>query len=168
MHGSYNPRASEANRSIKPICPWPAALSDVRQPPNPTFLPTFHHRTMTTPDHTDQLANINSKILTEGETLPAVKLKDGSTVQTGTVAAMLRNIDLYNSGLRGQVEMELQLAIPTLFKVGLFDLFPPHEWVAGANAGRTYSAGSPESMSPRVRPDTSLQRTTFLRAEFLR
>lgn len=82
------------------------------------------------------LAKINQKILAEGETLPAVKLKDGSAVQTGTVATMLHNVQLYNAGERGAVETELMLSVPTLIKVGLFDLFPPDDWIAGENAGR--------------------------------
>lgn len=93
---------------------------------------------MQTPEHTDKLSSVNAKILASGESLPAIKLKDGSTVQTGTVAAMLHNIALYNAGHRGQVEAELALAIPTLLKVGLFDLFPPTEWVAGNNPGRAF------------------------------
>lgn len=76
---------------------------------------------------TEQLANINKKVVEDGQNLPSVKLKDGSTVQTGTVATMLHNIQLYNSGERGAIEDELILAIPTLFKVGLFDLFPINE-----------------------------------------
>ena len=50
--------------------------------------------------HND-LAAINQKILADGESLPLVQLKDGSKVQTGTVATMLRNIELYNAGERG-------------------------------------------------------------------
>ena len=49
------------------------------------------------------------------DALPAVTLKDGSRVQTGTVATMLYNIALYNAGERGAVEEELKMAIPTLF-----------------------------------------------------
>ena len=56
-------------------------------------------------------------------------LKDGSQVQTGTVATMLHNIELYNAGQRGQIEEELKIAIPTLVKVGLFDLFEVDEWI---------------------------------------
>lgn len=82
------------------------------------------------------LAAINHKIVAAGEVLPAVTLKDGSRVQTGTVATLLHNITLYNAGERGRVETELAAAIPTLFKVGLFDLFPPAEWIAGDNPGR--------------------------------
>lgn len=86
----------------------------------------------------DRLAGINSKVVSAGETLPNVELKDGSRVQTGTVATMLYNIGLYNAGERGQVERELELAIPTLVKVGLFDLFAPQDWIDGANPGRRF------------------------------
>ena len=89
-------------------------------------------------DNTEQLGAINRKIVADGENLPAVKLKDGSRVQTGTVATMLHNISLYNAGERGEVERELELAVPTLIKVGLFDLFSPQEWVNGSNAGRKF------------------------------
>ncbi len=51
---------------------------------------------------------------------------------------MLHNIDLYNQGLREEVEQELILAIPTLIKVGLFDLFSPDEWISGDNLGRRF------------------------------
>ncbi|RPE79643.1 DUF7709 family protein [Vulcaniibacterium tengchongense] len=91
-----------------------------------------------TPAHTAELAAVNRKIVAEGESLPAVKLRDGSTVQTGTVATMLHNIALYNAGERGEVERQLALAVPTLFKVGLFELFAPEEWVRGDNPGRRY------------------------------
>jgi hypothetical protein len=88
------------------------------------------------PKHTEALNQINKKIVAQGEILPTVKLKDGSTVQTGTVATMLFNIKQYDSGVRGDVERELALSIPTLFKVGLFDLFSPEEWINGQSRGR--------------------------------
>jgi hypothetical protein len=88
------------------------------------------------PENTEQLRDINQKILAAGESLPAVQLKDGSRVQTGTVATMLHNVALYNTGARGDVERELELCVPTLVKVGLFDLFPPDEWIGGTNPGR--------------------------------
>lgn len=91
---------------------------------------------MKTPDHTAELSAINSKILAAGETLPVVQLRDGTTVQTGTVATMLRNVTRYNEGERGQIEQELEIAVPTLVAVGLFDLFSPEEWITGGNAGR--------------------------------
>lgn len=82
----------------------------------------------------DQLSVINQKVVGEGEVLPQVVLKDGSQVQTGTVATMLHNIELYNAGQRGQIEEELKIAIPTLIKVGLFDLFEVEEWIKGTEA----------------------------------
>lgn len=90
------------------------------------------------PENTEQLGTINQKIISGGETLPAVRLKDGSKVQTGTVATMLYNVDRYNAGARGDVERELELAVPTLLKVGLFTLFPPEEWIHGENPGRRF------------------------------
>ncbi|MFT4194027.1 hypothetical protein [Ottowia sp.] len=84
------------------------------------------------------LGQVNQKIVRAGEVLPAVTLLDGSRVQTGTVATMLHNIARYNAGERGDIEHELALAIPTLFKVGLFELFPPAEWIAGDNPGRAF------------------------------
>ncbi|MGO3768068.1 MAG: DUF7709 family protein, partial [Vreelandella alkaliphila] len=89
-------------------------------------------------EHTEQLAAVNQKVVGGGEVLPSVHLKDGSKVQTGTVATMLYNINLYNAGERGQVEKELELAVPTLVKVGLFDLFPIEDWIAGDNPGRRF------------------------------
>lgn len=85
-----------------------------------------------------ELSEINQKVVQDGETLPQVKLKDGSRVQTGTVATMLHNINLYNTGVRGEVEDELILAIPTLFKVGMFELFSIDEWIQGDNLGRKF------------------------------
>ena len=93
---------------------------------------------MTTIIGTKELAEINQKVVQDGEVLPQVKLKDGSRVQTGTIATMLHNINLYNAGVRGAVEEELILAIPTLFKVGMFDLFSADEWINGTNAGRRF------------------------------
>lgn len=93
---------------------------------------------MSTITGTEQLSEINQKVVQEGEVLPQVKLKDGSRVQTGTVATMLHNINLYNVGVRGAVEDELILAVPTLFKVGMFDLFTVDEWINGGNAGRKF------------------------------
>ena len=89
-------------------------------------------------DSNAQLASINQKILAVGETLPAVKLADGTAVQTGTVATMLHNVGRYNAGERGEVERELALSVPTLIKVGLFELFSPEEWMAGDNPGRHF------------------------------
>lgn len=90
------------------------------------------------PENTEQLGSINQKIIAGGESLPAVRLKDGSTVQTGTVATMLYNVNLYNEGARGEVERELELAVPTLVKIGLLKLFSPEEWISGTNPGRRF------------------------------
>ena len=89
-------------------------------------------------EHTNELASINQKIASEGEVLPTVQLKDGSRAQTGTVATMLLNVELYNKGQRGEIERELELAVPTLVKVGLFDLFTPQEWSSATNPGRSF------------------------------
>ncbi|MBB1332776.1 hypothetical protein H5154_05495 [Pseudoalteromonas sp. SR44-5] len=89
-------------------------------------------------ENTEQLATVNQKVVKDGEVLPSVHLKDGSRVQTGTVATMLYNINLYNAGERELVEKELELAVPTLVKVGLFDLFPIEDWIAGTNPGRRF------------------------------
>lgn len=91
-----------------------------------------------TVENTEQLGDINRRIVADGQALPAVQLKDGTRVQTGTVAAMLHNINRYNAGERGEVEQALQLAVPTLIKVGLFDLFAPEQWIAGDNPGRAF------------------------------
>ncbi|MCU4369542.1 DUF7709 family protein [Acinetobacter courvalinii] len=93
---------------------------------------------MSTIKGTQELSEVNQKVVQEGEVLPQVKLKDGSRVQTGTVATMLHNINLYNAGVRGAIEEELSLAVPTLFKVGMFDLFSVEEWINGTNAGRKF------------------------------
>lgn len=87
------------------------------------------------------LARVNQKILAAGETLPRVTLHDGSQVQTGTVATLLHNVALYNAAeasARGEIEHALALVIPTLVKVGLFDLFSPEEWCSGSNPGRHF------------------------------
>jgi hypothetical protein len=89
-------------------------------------------------NNTTDLSVINQKIVAEGEQLPLVKLKDGTSVQTGTVATMLHNVKMYNAGERGTIEAQLTAAIPTLVKVGLFDLFSIEEWVTGDNPGRKF------------------------------
>lgn len=89
-------------------------------------------------ENTDKLGTINRKVIADGEAFPAVKLKDGSRVRTGTVAAMLQNVALYDAGERGEIERELESAIPTLVKVGLFDLFSPGEWISGSSPGRRF------------------------------
>lgn len=84
------------------------------------------------------LAQVNQKILAQGEVLPGVTLKDGSRVQTGTVAAMVMNVELFNRG--EDVGDELEAAVPTLVNAGLFRLFSPEEWFAGDNRARHFLA----------------------------
>lgn len=85
-----------------------------------------------------KLSKVNQKILQENQNLPTVTLKDGTSVQTGTVAALLYNIQRYNEGERGKIEEEMRLAIPTLFKIGFFELFPPNEWISKEKFGRNF------------------------------
>ncbi|PWY80264.1 hypothetical protein BO94DRAFT_537142 [Aspergillus sclerotioniger CBS 115572] len=94
---------------------------------------------MTSP--TADLVALNSSTL--GTAMPEVTLPDGSKVQTGTVGALLINIRVYNeahaNGNRDKMETlrtALRTAIPLLQKVGMFDLFPPEEWIQGDNEGR--------------------------------
>ncbi|CAF1660404.1 unnamed protein product [Adineta ricciae] len=76
--------------------------------------------------------------LKEGTALPSLELKDGTRVQTGTVGSMLKNISLYNEGQRGEVEQLLEQCVPTLIQIGLFNLFPPEEWINTSNSGRRF------------------------------
>jgi hypothetical protein len=56
--------------------------------------------------------------------------------QGAIIAALLRNIERFNQGERGEVEQQLAQAVPMLAQIGLFELFSPGEWVRGENAGR--------------------------------
>ncbi|KAI5925430.1 hypothetical protein F4810DRAFT_79272 [Camillea tinctor] len=87
------------------------------------------------------LAALNSA--TMGVTFPEITLSDGTVVQTGTVGALLINIRAYNAAhasgdtvTKARLEESFRAALPLLHKVGLFDLFPPEEWVRGGNEGR--------------------------------
>ncbi|EHA23126.1 hypothetical protein CBS63078_4679 [Aspergillus niger] len=87
------------------------------------------------------LVALNSSTL--GTAMPEVTLPDGSKVQTGTVGALLVNIRAYNDAHAAgdkvkmdTLRMALRAAIPLLTKVGMFDLFPPEEWIQGDNEGR--------------------------------
>ncbi|CAF1238584.1 unnamed protein product [Adineta ricciae] len=86
-------------------------------------------------ERTNDVASTYCRILNvaEGASLPAVQLKDGSTVQTGTVAAMLKNIERFNNGENregDEARYELERCVPVLLKVGLFALFTPDEWIS--------------------------------------
>lgn len=98
------------------------------------------------PAGTEALAAINRSAIAPGETLPVVTLADGTRVQTGTVATLLRTIADYDAAVAAGVEAvaletlesRLAAAVPTLLHIGLFGLFPPSEWQAGASAGRRW------------------------------
>lgn len=59
-----------------------------------------------------------------------------SVMQADPLAVLLLNIERYNLGERGDVEQQLALAVPTLVKIGLFNVFSPSEWIRTDNAGR--------------------------------
>lgn len=84
------------------------------------------------------LARVNQKIQAAGETLPHATQQDSHPVPNDLVAALLHNLALYNAGTRGEVERELELAIPSLVKMGLVGLFSPEEWCNGNNPGRQF------------------------------
>lgn len=87
-----------------------------------------------------QLKGINEKILDHSEKIslavPATSNAAAPTDAVNPVTSLLHLIDLYNKGQRGRVEFELEQTIPQLFKAGLFDLFPPEDWIQGNNEGR--------------------------------
>lgn len=43
-----------------------------------------------------------------------------------------------NKKIVGEVEEQLKIAVPTLIKVGLFELFSVDEWINGQNPGRSF------------------------------
>ncbi len=68
----------------------------------------------------------------DGASLPAIRLKDDSSVQTGTVATILKNIERFNNSQNeegDEARRELERCVPVLIRVGLFDLFVPDEWI---------------------------------------
>lgn len=81
----------------------------------------------------------------EGSSLPTVQLKDGSSIQIGTVAAMLKNIEPFNNGENkegDEARIELERCIPVLIRVSLFQLFTLDEWITNNgqqdNPGRKF------------------------------
>ncbi|KAI1482319.1 hypothetical protein K445DRAFT_18309 [Daldinia sp. EC12] len=92
-------------------------------------------------DRESKLAALNSATL--GAEMPQITLPDGSKVQTGTMGALLINIRAYNEALRigdkdkqAQLEDSMRATLPLLDKVGMFELFPPEDWISGNNEGR--------------------------------
>jgi len=51
---------------------------------------------------------------------------------------MPHNVHAVQRGCQGGIEQELELSVPTLIIVGLFNLFSPAEWVSGSNPGRRF------------------------------
>ncbi|KAJ5813980.1 uncharacterized protein N7503_000730 [Penicillium pulvis] len=90
---------------------------------------------------TDALQETNNKTLgTAAGTFPVITLPDGRKVPTGTVGALLVNIKAYDEGdetIKAELEPAIQSAIPTLHKVGMFDLFAPEEWTSSRSLGRS-------------------------------
>ncbi|KAJ6002798.1 hypothetical protein N7451_005345 [Penicillium sp. IBT 35674x] len=90
---------------------------------------------------TDALQETNNKTLgTAAGTFPVITLPDGRKVPTGTVGALLVNIKAYDEGdetIKAELEPAIQSAIPTLHKVGMFDLFAPEEWISSRSLGRS-------------------------------
>jgi hypothetical protein len=60
----------------------------------------------------------------------------------------LRRGKLYDSGEHGNIERELEIAVPALLKVGLFDLFPPDECIKGGNPGRGFVGELTKNIEP--------------------
>lgn len=89
----------------------------------------------------EALQETNNKSLgTSAGTFPIITLPDGRKVPTGTVGALLVNIKAYDEGSeeqRAELEPALRSAIPTLHKVGMFDLFTPEEWASDRSLGRS-------------------------------
>lgn len=120
----------------------------------------------------DSLSDVNHRFVAKGETLPAVTLPDGSKVQTGTVGALIQNIKVYDRVSAGEriegpcnsnwqvlirltiklglsksdIEGMMELAIPTLARIGFFDLFPVKEWMASNSEGRKFVGKRSEEM----------------------
>lgn len=74
---------------------------------------------------------------------PVIKMKDGSSVPTGTIGALLVNIKAYDQAYAANdtnkmkdLEQKMVAAVPLLKKIGFFDLFSAEEWEAGANKGK--------------------------------
>lgn len=90
---------------------------------------------------TEELQASNNKTLgTAAGVFPIVTLPDGRKVPTGTVGALLANIKLYDESDatdRATLKEAIRSAIPTLYKVGMFDIFPPEDWMTSRSPGRS-------------------------------
>ena len=92
--------------------------------------------------NTASLSQINNRVLAAGQSFIPVTLKDGSTIQTGTVGALMHNIGEYNATTdeekRRQLAADMEAAVPLLMKIGLIgSLFSVDDWCAeGGSDGR--------------------------------
>ena len=92
--------------------------------------------------NTAALSQINNRVLADGQSFIPVTLKDGSTIQTGTVGALLHNISEYNATAdvdkRRQLAADIETAVPLLMKINLVGtLYSADEWSAeGGSDGR--------------------------------
>ena len=88
----------------------------------------------------ESLQETNNKTLgTTAGAFPIVTLPDGRKLPTGTVGALLVNIKSYDEATeeqRAELEPAIQSAIPTLVKIGMFNLFTPQEWASQRSPGR--------------------------------
>jgi len=69
------------------------------------------------------LASINNKITATGNAFPEIKLADGRSVQTGTIATLSYNLRRYadpavSAEEKGEIEREFEAAIPTVARLG--------------------------------------------------
>lgn len=89
----------------------------------------------------EALQETNNKTLgTTAGAFPIVTLPDGRKVPTGTVGALLVNIKAFDESddeRRVEIATAIKSAIPTLHKVGMFDLFTPDEWASESSPGRS-------------------------------
>ena len=106
--------------------------------------------------NTEKLAAVNDRLLSGGQSFQTVQLADGSSVRTGTVAALLSNIEQYNTSSneeeRRRLEGEMELAVPLAMKIGLIGrLFTVDEWCAGSsNPGRVFVGQKARELAKRA------------------
>ena len=103
--------------------------------------------------NTAALSQINNRVLAAGHHFIPVTLKDGSTIQTGTVGALLHNMGEYNDTQdeerRRQLAVDMEAAVPVLMKIGLIgSVFSVEEWCAegGSEARRLVGAMAKKRM----------------------
>lgn len=89
----------------------------------------------------ESLQETNNKTLgTTAGAFPIVTLPDGRNLPTGTVGALLVNIKSYDEATeeqRAELEPAIQSAIPTLVKIGMFNLFTPQKWASQRSPARS-------------------------------